>query len=160
MRFLFVVLFSFSSLFISGCWWEEEEVRGPISDGLTPKELFLKAQQLVDEGATDDAIKTFEKIQAAYPSSKYSLQSKIEIPYLLFQKERYDESIDRLNNFIKLYPKNEFSAYAYYLRGLVSESKSKSILDDYLTDNAQRDVSSVKSALNYYLALIDNFPKK
>ena len=41
---------------------------------------------------------------------------------------------------------------------MIAEDKSKSILDDFITDNAQRDISSVKNAMNYYLALIDKFP--
>jgi len=144
---------------MSGCWWEEEEVRGPISGGLSPKFLFDKAQQFREGGAIDEAIKTFEQLQAAYPSSKYSLQSKLEIPYLLYTREKYDEAIDKLNDFIKVYPNHFSTPYAFYLRGVIAESKSKSILDLFITDNAQRDVSSVKNAMNYYLALIKKFPK-
>ena len=158
MRFLFVIFFSFSTLFMSGCWWEEEEVRGPISDGLSPKALFNKAQEFRDQGALDEAIKTYEQLQAAYPSSKYSMQSKLETPYALYKRERYDEAIDKLNDFIKIYPNHFSTPYAFYLRGIIAEDKSKSILDEFITDNAQRDVSSVKNAMNYYLALIDKFP--
>ena len=158
MRFLFVIFFSFSTLFMSGCWWEEEEVRGPISDGLSPKALFNKAQEFRDQGALDEAIKTYEQLQAAYPSSKYSMQSKLETPYALYKRERYDEAIDKLNDFIKIYPNHFSTPYAFYLRGVIAEDKSKSILDEFITDNAQRDVSSVKNAMNYYLALMDKFP--
>ena len=158
MRFLFVVFFSFSTLFMSGCWWEDEEVRGPISDGLSPKALFNKAQEFRDQGALDEAIKTYEQLQAAYPSSKYSMQSKLETPYALYKRERYDEAIDKLNDFIKIYPNHFSTPYAFYLRGIIAEDKSKSILDEFITDNAQRDVSSVKNAMNYYLALMDKFP--
>ena len=159
MRLLFVIFFSFSTPLFSGCWWEEEDVRAPISEGLTPQGLFLKAKELSEQGAYDEAIKTFRNLQAAYPSSKYALQSKIEIPYLLYNREKYDEAIDELNEYIKFYPDDLSSPYAYFLRGLISEHKSKSILDEYITDNAQRDVSSVKESLNYYLALINKFPK-
>jgi len=159
MRFLFVIIFSFSTLFNSGCLWEEEEVRGPISDGLSPKALFELASDYRNQGAYDEAIRTYEKLQAAYPSSKYSMQSRLEIPYSLFKRSLYDEAIDKLNDFIDLFPSHSSTEYAYYLRGVISEEKSKSILDDYITDNAQRDVSSVKNAVNYYLALIDKFPE-
>jgi len=142
---------------MAGCW-VEEEVRGPISDGLTPKALFNKAQEFRDQGVIDEAIKTYEQLQAAYPSSKYSMQSKLEIPYALYKRERYDEAIDKLNDFIKIYPNHFSTPYAFYLRGIIAEDKSKSILDQFITDNAQRDVSSVKNALNYYLALMDKFP--
>jgi len=159
MRFLFVIFFSFSTLFMSGCWWEEEEVRGPISDGLTPKALFIKASEFKDQNMLDEAIRVFEQLQASYPSSKYSMQSKLEIPYAMYKAEKYDQALNQLNEFIKIYPNHFSTPYAYYLRGLISEDKSKSFLDDYITDNAQRDVSSVKNSINYYLALIEKFPE-
>ena len=159
MRFLFVIFFSFWAVFISGCLWEEEEIRAPISEGLSPKTLFFKAQELRDQGALDDAIKTYEQLQAAYPSSKYSMQSKLEIPYSLYKNEKHDEAIDKLNDFIKIYPNHFSTPYALYLRGVIAEDKSKSILDEFITDNAQRDVSSVENAMNYYLSLIKKFPK-
>ena len=158
MRFIFVIFFSFSTLFMSGCWWEEEEIRGPISDGLSPKALFEKAQEFRDQGALDEAIETYEQLQAAYPSSKYSMQSKLEAPFALYKRERYDEAIDKLNDFIKIYPNHFSTPYAFYLRGIIAEDKSKSILDEFITDNAQRDISSVRNAMNYYLALMDKFP--
>ena len=159
MRFLFVIFFSFSTLFMSGCWWEEEK-RESITQGKTPKDLFLEAKDFSDQGLIDEAIKLYETVQAAYPASKYSIQSKLEKIYILYKAGRFDESIDELNSFIKLYPDHFSTPYAFYLRGLVAQSKTKSILDDLdITDSAQRDVTSVVDAFNYYLALIEKFPK-
>jgi len=158
MRILFVIFFSFSTLFMSGCWWEEEEVRESITLGLSPKALYNLGQESIDAGALDEAIKTWERLQAAYPSSKFSIQSKLDIIYNLYKREKYDEGLAKLNEYIDLYPDHNSTPYAYYLRGVISENKSKSILDDFITDNAQRDVSSVKDALNYYLDLINLFP--
>jgi len=159
MRFLIVIFFSFSTLFMSGCLWDEEEVRGPISDGLSPKKLFNKAEDFLDQGALDEAIKIYEQLQAAYPASKYALQARIELIYSHYKKENYDLAIDKANDFIKLYPSDFATPYAYYLRGISAEDKSRSILDDYITDNAQRDVSSAIDAFNYYLDLINKFPE-
>nr|MCS5586664.1 outer membrane protein assembly factor BamD [Gammaproteobacteria bacterium] len=116
------------------------------------------AKQELSNNATDKAIELFEQLQAAYPGSKYALQSKLEIAYALYKDEDYNQAIDRLNSYIKLYPEHFSTPYAYYLRGIISEDKSRSILDDYITDNAQRDVDSVRNAFNYYMALIDKFP--
>jgi len=149
----------FVSIFLSGCVFEKEEIRESVSKGLSPKSLFDESQELIDAGAVDEAIRNFERLQAAYPSSKYSIQAKLEIVYALYKRERYDEAIDKLNDFIKVYPSHFSTAYAYFMRGVISEDKSKSIIDDFLTDNAQRDVSSVRDAMNYYLAVIKKFPK-
>ena len=159
MKYFLLLFIVSNSLFISGCIFDKEEKREAISMGLSPKGMFELAQKNVDGGTIDEAIKIFERIQAAYPSSKYALQSELEIIYNLYKRDRYDEGIDRINDFLKKYPNHFITPYAYYLRGIIAENKSKSILDLFVTDNAQRDVSSVKDAFNYYLDLIRSFPK-
>jgi len=160
MRFLFVILFSFFILLVSGCWWEEDEqIRESISMGLSPKGMYDLAQQSIDGGLIDEAIEILEKLQAAYPSSRYAMQSQIDIIYNLYKRDRFDEGISRINDFIKRYPNHFVTPYAYYLRGVIAENKSRSILDDFITDNAQRDIASAKDAFNYYLDLIRKFPK-
>jgi outer membrane protein assembly factor BamD len=42
---------------------------------------------------------------------------------------------------------------------MVAEAKSSSILDQLVTDSAQRDVESVSDAYQYFLELIEKFPK-
>jgi len=143
---------------MSGCLWEEENVRVSISMGLSPKGMYDLAQQSIEAGAIDEAIQILEKIQAAYPSSKYAMQSEIDIIYNLYKRDRFDEGIDKINDFIKKYPNHFITPYAYYLKGVIAENKSKSILDEFLTDIAQRDVSSVRESFNYYLELISKFP--
>jgi len=155
-----ILILPLLTLSLSGCFWSEEEVtRESITKGLSPKAFFDEAKQELSNNATNKAIELFEQLQAAYPGSKYALQSKLEIAYTLYKGEDYDQAIDHLNNYIKLYPKHFSTPYAYYLRGVISEDKSRSILDNYITDNAQRDVDSVRDAFNYYMALIDKFPK-
>jgi len=165
-RFIFLFL---SSIFISGCFGNipdnikeyltKEEERELITKGLSPKTLFEEAKKQIDEGATQEGIKLLEQLQAAYPASKYSLQAKIDIIYAHYDRDEYDLAIDKANNFIKLYPNDFITPYAYYLRGVSAEDKSRSILDNFITDNAQRDVSSAIDAFNYYLDLINKFPQ-
>ena len=159
MRFLFVLFFSFSTLFMSGCFFNEE-TRGPISDGKSPKTLFSEGINFLSQGSYDDAEKTFLKLQAAYPSSKFSDQSKLELIYSDYKRGLHDEALDKLSNFISQYPNHLIIPYALYMRGVISEDKSKSILDDIeITDNAERDVQSVKQAMNYFLDLINKHPE-
>lgn len=154
---LFTIL-SLSILLLSGCF-ENKKKRESITKGWSPKTFFNQANKEASHGSEDKAIALFEQLQAAYPGSKYALQAKLEVAYRLYKKEDYNEAIMHLNDYIKLYPEHISTPYAYYLRGVISENKSRSILDEYLTDNAQRDVGSVRDAFNYYLALVDKFPK-
>lgn len=146
-------------LVLNSCWWSSETQRESITKGWSPKTFFTEAKEEMSSGSTEKAIKLFEQLQAAYPGSKYALQAKLEIAYGLFQDEEHEKAIGHLNNYISLYPEHFSTPYAYYLRGVISADKSKSFLDDFITDNAERDIKSVKNALRYYLALIDKFPQ-
>ena len=117
-----------------------------VADGLTPKELYEKAEDKVDSGLIEQAIEEYQLILASYPNSKYAIQARLDIAYNLFKQKKYNRAIIELDNFIERYPDIAPTPYAYYLRGVIAESKSNSILDNIVTDNAQRDVSSVKDA--------------
>lgn len=129
-----------------------------IVKGWSPKVYFENAKEEIKKGSYEEAIKLFEELQAIYPSSKYSLQAKLEIAYALLKYEEYDKAIKQLNHYIKIYPNNIATPYAYYLRGVIMQTKSASFLDEYVTDSAQRDIKSVRAALEYYVALIKKFP--
>ena len=61
--------------------------------------------------------------------------------------KKYTRAILELNEFIERYPALPSTPYAYYLRGIIAEEKSSSILDDIITDSAQRDIQSVRESL-------------
>ena len=139
-------------------YFTQEPERELISKGLSPKRLYDEAKIQFREGSTDQGVQLLEQLQAAYPSSKFSLQAKVDIIFHYYSKEKYDLAIDKSNDFIEIYPNHFLTPYAYYLRGISAEDKSRSILDNFITDNAQRDVSSAVNAFNYYLDLINKFP--
>ncbi len=145
------------ALSLSGCFFGKNE-RESITKNWTPKTFFENSMEELGSGSPDDGIKLLEQLQAAYPGSKYAIQAKLEIAYALFKDEQYAQAIEALNNYIKLYPNHSSTPYAYYLRGVISEDESHSVLDQYLTDNAQRDIKSVRNAFQYYLKLINKFP--
>lgn len=152
-----IITLVFLALSLNGCW-QEDAKRESITKGWSPKTFFEQAKEEASSGSSDKAVELYEQLQAAYPGSKYALQSKLEVAYTLYKSGDYDIAILRLDDYIKLYPEHFSTPYAYYLRGVISEDKSRSILDGLITDNAQRDINSVRNAFNYYMALINKFP--
>jgi outer membrane protein assembly factor BamD len=148
------VLFLSSCSFIGGA----KDTKKLVADGLTPKELYEQAKDKEDSGILDQAIDQYEIILSSYPSSKYAIQARLDIAYSLFKKKKYNRAIIELDKFIKRYPNLPSSPYAYYLKGIVAEEKSSSLLDKLITDSAQRDVESVADAYQYFVELIENFP--
>ena len=153
-----ISLFAFFFL-LSGCspFGEDNQIK-PVAEGLSPKALYASAEDQVSAGSIDQAINQFELILASYPGSKYAIQARLDIAYNLFKKKKYNRAIIELDKFIERYPGLPSTPYAYYLKGIVAEEKSSSLLDKLITDSAQRDVESVADAYQYFVELIENFP--
>jgi len=147
-------------LLLSGCSFlgGDKDTKKLVADGLTPKELYEQAENKVDSGLIEQAIDQYEIILSSYPGSKYAIQARLDIAYNLLKQKKYNRAIIELDDFIERYPDLPPTPYAYYLRGVVAEAKSSSILDKIVTDSAQRDVESVRNAYQYFVELIENFP--
>ena len=155
-----LILSTLLLIFLAGCsiFGSDKQAREPIADGLTPKALYELAEDKFSSGSIEQGIEKLEVILAAYPGSKYAIQARLDIAYNLFKRKKYNRAIIQLNEFIERYPALPSTPYAYYLRGVIAEEKSSSILDEILTDSAQRDVQSVRDAYSYFVLLIDTFP--
>ena len=90
-------------LFLSGCsmFGSEKDNIKLVADGLTPKELYEKAEDKVDSGQIEQAIEDYQLILASYPNSKYAIQARLDIPYNLFKQKKYNRAIIELDNFIE-----------------------------------------------------------
>ena len=147
-------------LLLSGCSFMggDKDTKKLVADGLTPKELYEQAEDKVDSGLIEQAIDQYEMILSSYPGSKYAIQARLDIAYNLLKQKKYNRAILELDDFIERYPDLPPTPYAYYLRGVVAEAKSSSILDKLVTDSAQRDVESVSNAYKYFVDFIETFP--
>tara|TARA_B100000787_G_C16120565_1_gene262470 strand:- start:23 stop:793 length:771 start_codon:yes stop_codon:yes gene_type:complete len=136
----------------------DKETRILVANGLSPKTLYELAEEKINAGSITQGIKEYKAILDSYPGSKYAIQARLDIAYNLYKQKKYNLSLVELNHFIKKYPDNSSTPYAYYLKGVVAEKKSNSILDKLVTDSAQRDVESIREAYSYYMDLINTFP--
>ena len=153
------VLLLISLFLLSSCSPSGEDIQiKPVAEGLSPKALYAIAEDKVSVGSIDQAINQFELILASYPGSKYAIQARLDIAYNLYKRKKYDRAILELDKFIDKYPSLPSTPYAYYLKGVIAEDKSSSILDMFVTDSAQRDVQSVRDAYDFYAQLITTFP--
>jgi len=154
-----IFLFAFTFM-LSGCFpfGEDKDARILVANGLSSKALYELAEEKINAGSIGQGIKEYKTILESYPGSKYAIQARLDIAYNLFKQKKYNLSILELNQFIEKYPNLPSTPYAFYLKGIVAEAKSSSILDNIVTDNAQRDVDSIRDAYSYYIDLINIFP--
>ena len=156
----FRLIYSLSVIFfLTACSLSPNENNNQIiADGLSPKIIYQKAKNKEDSGTLEQAIDQYKIILESYPGSKYAIQARLDISYNLFKLKKYNLALNELDSFINKYPALPITPYAYYLRGVISEEKSSSMLDKFLTDTAQRDVESVRDAYKYYNLLIQKYP--
>ena len=147
-------------LMLSACspFGGDKDARMLVANGHSSKALYELAEEKINAGSISQGIDKFKTILESYPGSKYAIQARLDISYNLFKQKKYNLSLLELNKFIKKYPNLPSTPYAYYLKGVVAEAKSSSILDKLVTDSAQRDVDSVRDAYIFYMDLIDTFP--
>ena len=152
---LFIFIF-----LLGGCspFGGAKETKKIVANGLSPKALYELAEDKIESGNIDQAIDKYETILSSYPGSKYAIQARLDIAYNLYKRKKYNRAIIQLDTFIDKYPNITSTPYAYFLKGVVAEAMSSSILDKIVTDNAQRDVQSVSDAYGYYVELIKKFP--
>jgi len=155
-----VVLSLLLSVFLSSCslLGSGETVREVVGGGLSPKELNELAKGMLDFGRSAQAIDNYRTIIAAFPKSKYAINARVQIAYISYKTEKYQQAFKEIDKFVERYPNSETTPYLYYLRCTIIEEQAKSSLDGLLTERAQREVQSLQKAQSCYTNLADQFP--
>lgn len=144
-------------LILSGCASSPDE-QSDISKW-SAKKLYSEAKEAMDAGDYETAITNLETLEAKYPFGDYAEQAQLDTAYAYFKFEEPDSAIAAADRFIKLHPRHPNVDYAYYLRGLVSESKKDDPFNKVIRqDSSLRDPASTQKAYDYFSELVKKFP--
>lgn len=96
-------------------------------------------------------------IKTKYPYSQYAVRSELRIADCQFERQRYLESIDAYQNFVRLHPTHEAVPYAYFRVGVAFYEQ---IPGDWfiLPPSEEKDQSSVTDAAKALKSYIDDYP--
>jgi outer membrane protein assembly factor BamD len=134
-----------SSLMLSACKSGKK-----IDDEIEPAELIYEnAVREFEEGNWQKASDEFEKIFFQHPGNDITPKAELMQAYSLYLAREYDESADVLDIFIKLHPRNESIAYAYYLKALANYAQ---------ISNVKLDQSRTRFAKEGFEEVIRRFP--
>ena len=95
------------------------------------------------------AAKKFNEAELLYPQSDWAPRSSLMASYAYFQFGYYSNSVDELERFINLYPKNKNLDYAYYLLAM---NYYESIVDE------KKDLKPLTEAKKYFNFIIKEYP--
>jgi len=146
-----------AALMFSGCATSPDDSND--IEKWSAKKLYKEAKDAMEATDYETAIKDLETLEAKYPFGEYAEQAQLDSIYAYYKSEEPDSSIAAADRFIKLHPRHPNVDYAYYLRGLVSESKKDDPFNKIIRqDSSLRDPASTKKAYDYFSELVNKFP--
>jgi outer membrane protein assembly factor BamD len=106
-------------LMLAACSGSDDDAASRENDSsATPEALYNIAREKVDNDEQKDAIKAFEEVERRFPSSPWATNAQVMAAYSAYKLDDYDQAISILERFVKLYPSDESTPYAYYLIAL------------------------------------------
>ncbi len=151
MRFIFVLLTLTILIFSSGCGKKKQEIIVLDSKDIESQmtEAYNKGLKALEEGDVLFAAKNFNIVENIYPQSIWAPRSILMAAYSYYSQDYYGDAISELNRFIKTYPENESTAYAYFL---LATCYYELIVDE------KKDLSSITKSKKYFNLVINEYP--
>ena len=151
MKFIFILLILISLFFSSGCKSNKEEQIVLDSKELESQmtEAYNKGLKALEEGDVLFAAKNFNIVENIYPQSIWAPRSILMAAYSYYSQDYYGDSIAELKRFIKNYPENKSTPYAYFL---LATCYYELIVDE------KKDLSSISKSKKYFNLLLKRYP--
>jgi outer membrane protein assembly factor BamD len=137
-----------SLLLLAACG--DDDVENAVKPQASAETLYAEARQLLLSGEYKEAVAAFEEVERQHPESEWAVHALVMAGYANYEAGLYNEALSTLSRFVKLYPADESTAYAYYLMALCSY--------DQITDIG-RDQKMTEDALQALREVVRRFPE-
>ena len=111
---------------------------------------YREGMEALEKGDVFFATKKFNEAEILYPQSEWASRASLMTAYAYWSDNYYSNSIQELKRFLKIYPKSENLAYAYYLLAM---NYYDSIVDE------KKDLKPLQESKKYFEILIKKFPQ-
>lgn len=123
------------------------------------EKLYSEAKRKLAQKEYISAIEYFETLEARFPFGKFTQQAQLDIAYSYLKQDEFDNAIAAADQFIKLHPRHEAVAYAYYIKGLSNFSRGQSTMERLFPRQMEMvDQSWLRAAFADFDTLIKRFP--
>jgi len=145
----FLILFT---ILIFSCSQKQTQVTKVEGSSLEQQmiEAYNAGVKALDEGDVLFATKKFNEAELIYPQSDWAPRSSLMAAYSYWSQGYYNNSINELKRFLKVYPKNKKIDYAYYLLAM---NYYDSIVDE------KKDLRPLEEAKKYFTLIVNEYPK-
>lgn len=127
--------------------------------GQSAEQILNSAEFALAKGRDGAAVSALQALDALYPFGRAAKQGQLDIIYAYYQNGNNAESLAAADRFIRLYPLNRDTSYAYYMKGLVSFHLGFTWLQQLAgSDPAPRDMTDKKQAFMAFAELVQRYP--
>lgn len=125
----------------------------------TAEKFFQEAKDALNQGAYQEAIELFNKLEARFPFGRYAQQAQLETAFAYYKYNEPKSAIAEADRFIKLNPRHPNVDYAFYLRGLSSFTEGTSDLEQAMGKKATEvDPGNARKSFDYFKELVESYP--
>ena len=147
----------FAAALLGGCASTEEKEQ--LSETLSEAKLYQMASNAIDSHRYSEAITSLRTLESRYPFGAFAEQAQLDIIYAYFNNSEPEAAKAASDRFIRLHPQHPDADYAYYMKGLASNTASVGILDRYLPiDQSRRDPGQARVSFDEFSELLSRFP--
>ncbi|WP_257266360.1 outer membrane protein assembly factor BamD [Endozoicomonas sp. ONNA2] len=152
------ILMVVAAIFLTGCASSEHNEQLP--ETLSESELYQLSSKAIEDGRYSEAIKSLRTLESRYPFGAFAEQAQLDIIYAYFKNAEPEASRAAADRFIRLHPQHPDADYAYYIKGLASNTASMGLLERYLPmDLTRRDPGQARVSFNEFSELLSRYPQ-
>jgi len=121
--------------------------------------LYNQARSDLVQEYYSEAVAGYEELLSQYPFGVYATQAQLDIIHAYAEMGEPESAIAAAKRFIDLNPRHEDVPYAYYMRGVVEQTKGQGLITRWVgLDRARRDPEPLEKAFNAFQSLIKRYP--
>ena len=151
MNIIYRLIVIISLLFLINCSGKKKEPVIINSNTLEEQmiEAYNKGVKALDEGDVLFAAKNFNAVENLYPQSVWAPKSILMAAYSFYSQDYYGDAISELSRYLKNYPVNDNTAYAYFL---LATCYYELIIDE------KKDLSPLLKSKRNFQIILDEYP--
>ncbi|MFK0571436.1 outer membrane protein assembly factor BamD [Endozoicomonas sp.] len=151
------ILTVFAAIVLAGCASTEDKEQLP--ESLSEADLYQISSKAIDNSRYSEAIKSLRTLESRYPFGTFAEQAQLDIIFAYFKNAEPEASKAAADRFIRLHPQHPDADYAYYIKGLASNTASMGLLERYLPmDLTRRDPGQARVSFNEFADLLNRYP--
>lgn len=144
------------AVFLAGCASAPEES----GEQDRAAELYRSAHAAWERGDWETAVERLESLQAQFPFGLYSEQAQLDIIYAYYELGETESAVAAAERFIRLNPRHDAVAYAYYMKGLAEQKRGRGALDRWFNlERAARNPEPLRQAFDTFQTLLRHHPQ-